>query len=591
MTTTRRIRTCLAALLALPALARGATAWTTGAMEKIRPDTVARRGAAVRLQAARDEFEAFQVVITGAASGVTAQASDLTGAGTIGGVKLFREDLIGVDHPSSLDSTGAHVYPDALVPDVDDVVGEKRNAFPFDVHDGESRALWVEVFVPENAPAGGYDGTVHVTWDGGEATIPVHLVVFDFALPATASLKSAFGMAEGTLSKAHGVSGDDLSALRARYAQLALDHRISIAGVGDDLASGDWGRFDKFYGPLIDGTAPTQLHGARLTAVAYNGDRNQSAQYADWASHFRGHGWFDRLFDYTCDEPPLTCKWSDIPARQAVAKAGDPDFRTLVTTTVQDADRNGVTSSIDLMVPVVNWLDDKPGHDLAGPQTAAYAPFLESGAHKELWTYESCMSHGCGGTVDIGNPTDSDRYYTGWPSYMIDANPIRARALEWMSFRFRATGELYYETTMAYLGDPWTTQSDFAGAGDGTLFYPGTPSRIGGQTDIPLASLRMKMIREGMEDYEYLKRLSDDGDPKLAQEIAAAVFPAAYEAEQSPDTLMQAREAMATRILQLEGKSALGVDGVGGCSTGATSGLLALLLPALAVACRRRRRR
>ncbi len=40
------------------------------------------------------------------------------------------------------------------MPDVDSYAGEKRNAFPFDVPAGETRAVWVDILVPENAKAG-----------------------------------------------------------------------------------------------------------------------------------------------------------------------------------------------------------------------------------------------------------------------------------------------------------------------------------------------------------------------------------------------------------------------------------------------------
>ena len=82
--------------------------------------------------------------------------------GTIGGVRLYREALIHVQTASALDgATGP--WPDALVPDVDELAGERRNAFPFAVPAGESRAIWVEVFVPPDAPAGEYTGAVDVT--------------------------------------------------------------------------------------------------------------------------------------------------------------------------------------------------------------------------------------------------------------------------------------------------------------------------------------------------------------------------------------------------------------------------------------------
>jgi hypothetical protein len=128
---------------------------------------------------------------------------------------------------------------------------------------------------------------------------------------------------------------------------------------------------------------------------------------------------------------------------------------------------------------------------------------------------------------------------------------VRNRAMEWISFENRVSGELYWETTQAFQADPWKSQWDFSGNGDGTLFYPGTPSKIGGSSQIPVASIRLKMIREGMEDYEYLKLLTDLGDGALAREIAAGLFPHAYQTEASPTALMAARERIAKRILEL----------------------------------------
>ena len=68
---------------------------------------------------------------------------------------------------------------------------------------------------------------------------------------------------------------------------------------------------------------------------------------ARWATHYRARpGWFERLFQYTCDEPPYQgCGWGDIVTRAGAAKAADPEFRTLVTTTIQEARRErGVAS-------------------------------------------------------------------------------------------------------------------------------------------------------------------------------------------------------------------------------------------------------
>jgi len=540
---------CTSCLLASPP-AGAAQVWTALAAEKIRPGAAARADTAAHIWAARNEFEPFQVGVTGPATGVRAAASGLTGPGgaRIGGVRLFREALIDVKQVSALDgATGP--WPDGLVPDVDEVVGERRNAFPFDVPAGESRAIWVEVLVPPDAPPGDYRGTVTVAFDGGSVDVPVTLTVWPFRLPSTASLASAFKLSYGGLPAGHGVSGSAFAALRARYGAFALDHRISLHS-HDDGQWGDLAHFDAYYGPLMDGSAPTELQGAEQTSVSYLG-RTDPTPLASWASHYRDHGWLDRLFHYTCDEPPLTCTWDSIGPAAATVHAADPELRTLVTTTIQEADAHGLTSSIDVLVPVVNFLDDRPGEARAGNQRARYDAFLAANPRRRLWFYQSCMSHGCGGTVDVGNPSADDRYFTGWPSYMIDASAVRNRAMQWLAFRYDVSGELYYETTQAFGGDPWNDQYLFSGNGDGTLFYPGTPARIGGSTDVPVASIRLKMIREGMEDYEYLKLLADAGDAALAHQIADGLFPNAYTTDARPADLMAARSRIAARLVAL----------------------------------------
>jgi hypothetical protein len=123
--------------------------------------------------------------------------------------------------------------------------------------------------------------------------------------------------------------------------------------------------------------------------------------------------------------------------------------------------------------------------------------------------------------------------------------------MQWLAFRYRLAGELYYETAMAYGHDPWANQWDFSGNGDGTLFYPGTPAKIGGATHVPVASIRLKMIREGMEDFEYLTLLSRAGGEAEARQIADALFPTAYATEVPAATLMAARERLAARIVAL----------------------------------------
>src|SRR5712664_4385314 len=132
--------------------ASAAQVWVAPAAQKIRPNVQPPAGAtaAAKIAAAKNEFEAFQVVVTGQASSVSMILENLSdGAGhDISGreLVLYREALINVPSQTGGDGS-AGMWPDALIPDVDPIAGEKRNAFPFDVPANESRAVLVDIHV------------------------------------------------------------------------------------------------------------------------------------------------------------------------------------------------------------------------------------------------------------------------------------------------------------------------------------------------------------------------------------------------------------------------------------------------------------
>jgi hypothetical protein len=144
---------------------------------------------------------------------------------------------------------------------------------------------------------------------------------------------------------------------------------------------------------------------------------------------------------------------------------------------------------------------------------------------------------------------------------VIDSSAVQDRAFPWHAFRLNIVGELYFSTTYQ-LATAWDEngQCAFSGSGDGTIFYPGIPSIIGGTRDIPIESLRMKMIREGMEDYEYLNLVAKK-DHSKALEIAKNLFPHTYESDQSPEELQRARDLL-FEILDEGGTKDTDQDGV-----------------------------
>ncbi|SEU21552.1 DUF4091 domain-containing protein [Stigmatella erecta] len=553
----KRLVIFLPLLLALPAAAAPPSVWGESAMVKVRPNLAPRVQPELHLTAARNEFVSFQVALHGGntgLNGVRARMNSLVGPMSIpaADVTLYRVAYLTTVRPS-VPGTPVGRWPDGLVPDVDEIAGEGRRAFPFDVPAGETRAIWVDVHVPVDAPPGQYRGTVEVTSSqGAPARVGVRLTVVEATLPSTPSLATAFLVWPPHVCNAHTGSPDCPVAkqeeLLARYHRMALEHRVSLSS-GFPRAPQPFSAFEAVWGPFLDGTVQTRLPGARLTSFQYVGEHTAEG-LADFTAGAQARGWLPRAYDFVGDEPPYGISFDALRQNAELARQVAPTLRTLVTTNSRELATHGLETLIDVAAPVVNHLDGTAPPFL-GSQKATYEDFLALPG-RELWMYQSCMSHGCA----YGTNAPENQPGAGWPSYMVDRSAAKARAMEWVSFLEGATGELYYQT-VGMLATAWTDQFRFNGNGDGTLFYPGTPAAIGGATDVPVASIRLKLIRMGVQDYEWLKAVSDAGDPAFAHKVARQLIPAASKVPDEGEAFERARKKLITRYLQLTGAPAL----------------------------------
>lgn len=585
-----RLRSVAVGLVALLWAAESQAAPSFGVVSpntKVRPADAPAMQDSAKLSAARNEFEAFQVVVRsegGPTQGVSVRLSKpLKGPSTIpdGSVTLYRVGYYDVGQPSNSEG-GAGLWPDPLIPDVDTYVGEKRNAFPFDIADGESGAVWVDVLVPQDAVPGDYEGELEVTAAGAVlGTVPMQLHVGNFVLPSTSSLASAFGMGwadpclahTGQVSCTTSWDEDKGNQLRAVYLRSALEHRFNISSTDyQPPFDASAAHYEKYVLPYLDGTGTSRLPGARITAVAIDGGDDKVAA---WVAYAKSKSFFDRLFYYPVDEPSNATSWNQLIASAKAAHDADPDTRVIITSSILYANANGATDSVDIFVPVINFIDDKPGGEHAGNQRQTYATWESAKPNRTVWAYQSCMSHGCG---ECGTTT-SEPYFTGWPQYVIDSSAVQNRCFSWLAFSYELTGELYFDSTLQ-LTTAWDAdgQCEFGGSGDGTLFYPGKPSVIGGTQDIPVESIRMKLIREGREDYEYL-RLAAAKDEAAAKTIASGLFPHPYECAQPAEKVEQTRAQLFAMLDVVEADAggtggssgasgAGGAPGTGGSATG-----------------------
>jgi hypothetical protein len=310
----------------------------------------------------------------------------------------------------------------------------------------------------------------------------------------------------------------------------------------------DFGAYDREMGPLFEGTALPS--GARFTTAEIRKNASlktpeqREAYLKAWREHFASKGWKDvRLFYYAKDEPKPADRPLVLEESREARAAGIP---VLVTSALDDV----LTPAADIVTPTLNCFFARPGPKTCEVVTSSNALRKAAGPGKEIWWYQACPSHGC----DSGPFEDRgiERVYTGWPSYMVDHPVALNRAMGVLDWLNGVDGELYYATVLAYeFRDPWSDGVwDFGGNGDGTLFYPGTPAHIGGKTHIPIESLRLKHLRDGLEDFEYLHLLQTLGEGEFARRQAARLASSGFDINRDPRTWEQVREALTRRLVQ-----------------------------------------
>lgn len=531
---------------------------------KIRPDRPLPRNAAtvdsLKLDAARGECESVQIVVSSTtqpvkqlvieADFVRLKESQLP-------VTLFRQAFVRVATPSNTEGdTG--LWPDPLIPTVDPETGEKRNAFPVDVPKGRHQPVLVEVCVPADAAPGQYLGNLLVQAEGLKRSVPLSVTVRNVVVPATSTFPTTFGLSGRSLEFGHyGKKMGDATRLRLvhAYAREALRHRLSlhtmsmlpptVSRLKDGTLSVDFSAWDAEIGPYLDGKALDS--GARFTAIDLRlppelTGRERADYLRQVEAHFRKRGWLDRLFSYVMDEPTPADRPQLLTRLQALRQS--TGIKRLVTTAFDPQ----LERLIDIWVPNVNCLfvRGKDGELCAKhPPRASYAACERECAR--VWWYQSCSSHGCH-SGPFGKPA-LDAYFAGWPSYMVDAPGTSARAMAWLAFVHDIEGELYFDMAHAFNAypekDPWDSVWAFGGNGDGTLFYPGRPDKIGGKTHAPITSLRLRHIRDGLEDLELLRLLAQrPAGRQKAMALARSLVPEPWRIEPDVSKWRHARKQL-----------------------------------------------
>jgi len=528
-------------------------------------DTVAGDDRA-RIACARNEIGSVQVVVTaqgGSAAGVDADISALrTEDGAeipAGDVNLFRQAWVPIRHSAPRATCPPGMVADPLIPFVNPYTGEKsidpkwRNdadpkvrfgATGFPLWDGHSQPLWLDVSVPADAAPGDYYGTVSVKAENaGAIEIPIEVTVWDFTLPNGPTHENHFGGFR-SLARYHGIEPDsqDFETLEDRYIASMADHRINpplpgriLPPIGDDgsirVDEAATARFrdyvERYH--LTNVEIPRAPFGDVLGA-----DRQKAMRfYRSWYAFLDANGWTDDAYLYMLDEPNDLEAYDRVRALGALVQEAEPRIRRLVVeqTYTQNPDWGVLDGAQDIWCPLFAFIHEG---DIERVQAQG----------DEVWGYTALVQ-------------PAPRYHPGYedvkddhpPYWQIDFPVTSYRIAPWLNRRYGITGLLYWATAFwsAPERNPWDDPGfRFRYNGDGFLFYPGEDAGIEG----PVTSLRLKNLRDGMQDYEYFALLEELGGIDIVEKIVRQAVPTWGSWKQSPEILPDLKRRLAEEILR-----------------------------------------
>ena len=198
--------------------------WTEAPYKVMQDDPVPQESSSpVVIKAAGNEYESFQIVIRPerAVKNVSIKPGDFRGPdGNIidkAHITVRKVEYVHVDRPTdALSDTGW--YPDPLP-----IAPASSSLSP-----GRNHPFFVTVYVPAGTSPGLYTGTLSLSLDGRDLTIPVSLKVRNFTLPAVPTIRSSFGYNPQRVALYHHISSqEDMRRVADKYFQAYRDYRIA----------------------------------------------------------------------------------------------------------------------------------------------------------------------------------------------------------------------------------------------------------------------------------------------------------------------------------------------------------------------------
>lgn len=549
--------------------------WAAPAELKIRPEdrmqsdnlVWSQRDKKISVAGAGNEHVPFQVIITvpvppgrkpQPADGLFIIATELRSreGNVIPGnrIKFFLEHYIMLTGSSGpMGKTG--YWPDALAP----ITVPFNMAAQYDVV--KNRPVWVDLSVPSATPAGIYSGVITVLKDNKPIEkINLEVEVYGFSLPEKTSLISYIYVSKNWLASFYHkpAHSDQMDQLTQKYYEFLYEHRME-PWFNDQLQPDVSISQNKVVVKFDDDRYHYYMDKLKTNRVLLNaypsalkrqiGDEEFSAGFnakmksylSQVATYFEKNGWKKHLvFNSPIDEPNTQKDYEQTRQWGKLVRQAAPGIPFLATESpVTDNPAWGILTD-----DVNNF--SIHGNALNNPEVKK-AIIEQQAKGGEMTWYISC-----------------DQKYPQ-PNYFIDAPALDLVMVPWITARYKMEGILYWGIDFwTQTTNPWLNANTFISGfecsggyilnGEGSVIYPGDfVKTYTGQPDVdgPVSSMRFELLREGIEDYDYLWMLKNLGDGAFAEEQIKNLVIDVSAFSRNIKDLYAARRNMAKRIEEL----------------------------------------
>jgi len=416
-------------------------------------------------------------------------------------------------------------FADPLIPFIDPSTGDSLVngtstyvPLPVTVSAADNAVFWIDVAVPRGSTTGSYTGTYTATTNEGNVTGTIDLTVWNFTLPLQPSLKSLFDGDDNQSTAV--VAGVQAELMRNR---LMPDPSTSFtSNVSSDITQYGFNTYDPgYYNGVYYGSCSPTTSAPSVSTV-------QSAISGLPAGLY--------LADYSSD-PESSCSSSAyynsvIAYAQALHQATTTNYPNGVNNAVSQqpvsalfSDGLGTgRSAVDdwTMLPLNYDIAELDTTDVEDGGANAIASVLKHG--DQLWSYNTGVQEAYSPKWELDFPPINYRIQPGFINQSLGVTGLLYWAVaDWTSSKGCPNPSSSPTPTSSSGGKDWTNPQgcenpDFPG--EGILVYPGEPAGL--QSNSTYAgvapSMRLKYLRDGVQDYEYFQLLKACGET-LSQSV------------------------------------------------------------------------